>query len=144
MDCEQQLQGLYLSLFCFCVYSCYLIMQCKSLGLNILFHLTWKGIGQSKDVCHSPLPHNGYTCIEIIIYSHNTFTLILCHTHVHSHQRDTMLPEIKSLWEMRALWVPFFVTHHFHMRKLLGKISSREVSTQYIIWYFIVDRLLSM
>ena len=39
---------------------------------------------------HSPLPHDDYTCIEIIVYSHNTFS----HTHVHCHRRDTMLPEI--------------------------------------------------
>ena len=43
--------------------------------LNIFYFISHKKrLGRAKMLCHSPLPHNGCTCIEIIIYSHSTFT----------------------------------------------------------------------
>ena len=37
-------------------------------GLNILYFISHKnGLSRAKILCHNPLPHNGYTCIEIII-----------------------------------------------------------------------------
>ena len=36
-------------------------------GLNIFYFISnEKGLGRAKMLCHSPLLHNGYTCIEII------------------------------------------------------------------------------
>ena len=65
-----------------------------SFGLNLFYYISHeKGLGRAKMLCHSPLRH-GYRCIEIIIYSHNTFT----HTHVHYHQRDTMLLQIINMF----------------------------------------------
>ena len=48
------------------------------IGLNIFYFISHeKGLGRAKILCHSPLPHNGYTCIRMIIYTHNI------HTHTH-------------------------------------------------------------
>ena len=58
-------------------------------GLNVFYFISHeKGLGRAKVLCHSPLPHNGYTCIKMIIYTHNI------HTHSHCHQRDTILSQI--------------------------------------------------
>ena len=67
-------------------------------GLNT-FYFIWleNGLGRVKMLCHSPLPLNVYTCIEIIIYSHNTFT------HTSSWHMYTVTKEIPWIC-MFALW----------------------------------------
>ena len=69
-----------------------------TVGLNIFHFISHeKGLGSAKMLCHSPLPHNGYTCIEIIIYSHNTFT----HRHVQSPKRYRVA---RNHWYVTITW----------------------------------------
>ena len=61
-------------------------------GLNIFNFISHEKDWAEPRCCHSSLPHNDYTCIEVIIFSHNTYT----HTHVHmspkSYQVMFLLP----------------------------------------------------
>ena len=43
--------------------------KCSTFGLNIFYFISHeKGLSRAKMLCHIPLPHNGYTCIEIILH----------------------------------------------------------------------------
>ena len=50
--------------------------QSITVRLLVLTHFYFisheKGLGRSKVPCQSPLPHNGYTCIKMIIYTVST------------------------------------------------------------------------
>ena len=87
---KEHLYGSFLS-----YYSAFICRQMQNkiiqkLDLNIFHFISHeKGSGRARMLCHSPLPYNRQICIEIVIYSHNTFT----HTHAHCHQRVTMLSQ---------------------------------------------------
>ena len=84
-------------------------------GLNIFYFISHeKGLGRAKMLCHSPLPHNGYTCIKMIIYTHNI------HTHTHTVTEEMPCCRKSLIYNKYSMEVSYYqVNNGTHAQPIL-------------------------